>query len=75
MIILGTIHKQRRQFFRIFDTPLPHVGSFLVLPIADVLYGRPLYIIGSYNYLQSADIFLWNCDSKKTLALIVHAAI
>ena len=28
---LGTIHKQRRQLFGIFDTPLPHVGSFLVL--------------------------------------------
>ena len=27
---LGTIHKRRRQFFRIFVTPLPHVGSFLV---------------------------------------------
>jgi hypothetical protein len=26
--LLGTIHKQRRQFFRIFDTPLPHVGNF-----------------------------------------------
>ena len=51
----GTIHKRRRQFFRIFDTPLPHVGSFLVLsvgnfdqfltppplPIADVVYGWP----------------------------------
>ena len=54
-IQLGTIHKRRRQFFRIFDTPLPHVGSFLVLsvgnfdqflippplPIADFGYGRP----------------------------------
>ena len=28
---LGTIHKRRRQFFRIFDTPLLHVGSFLEL--------------------------------------------
>ena len=27
----GTIHKWRQQFFRILDTPLPHVGSFLVL--------------------------------------------
>ena len=48
-------HNRRRQFFRIFDTPLAHVGSFLVLsignfdqfftppplPIADVVYGRP----------------------------------
>ena len=54
--MLGTIHKRRRHFFRIFDTPLPHVGSFLVLsvgnfdqfltpsplPIADVVYGQPL---------------------------------
>ena len=30
---LGTIHKRRRQFFQIFDTPLPHVGSFLVLSV------------------------------------------
>ena len=46
----GTIHKQCRHFFRIFDTPLPHVSSFLVqsfgnfdhfltLPIADIAYG------------------------------------
>ena len=28
---LRSIHNQRRQFFRIFDTPLPHVGSFLAL--------------------------------------------
>ena len=55
-LCLGTIHKQRRQFFWIFDTPLPHFGTFLVLkvsmgnfdqfltplPIADVVYGRPL---------------------------------
>ena len=27
----GTIHKQRRQIFQIFDTPLPHVGRFLVV--------------------------------------------
>ena len=26
----GTIHKRRRQFFWIFETPLPHVGSSLV---------------------------------------------
>ena len=53
---LGTIYKQRRQFFRIFAPPLPHVGIFLVLsvgnfdqfltppplPIDDVFYGRPL---------------------------------
>ena len=32
---LGTIHKRRRQFFRIFDTPLPHVDSFLVLSISN----------------------------------------
>ena len=32
---LGTIHKRRRQFFRIFDTPLPHVGSFIVLSVDD----------------------------------------
>ena len=31
LFALGTIHKQRQQFFRIFDTPLPHVGSFLLL--------------------------------------------
>ena len=51
----GTIHKRSRQFFRIFDTSLPHVGTFLVLavgnfdqffdpsplPIAEVVYGRP----------------------------------
>ena len=29
--VFGTIHEQRRQFFRIFDTPLPHVGGFLVM--------------------------------------------
>ena len=34
-LYLGTIHKRRRQFFRIFDTPLPHVGSFLVLSIVN----------------------------------------
>ena len=27
----GTIHKQRRQIFQIFDTPLLHVGRFLVV--------------------------------------------
>ena len=51
----GTIHKRRRQFFRIFETSLTHVGSFLVLsvsnfdqfltpptiPITDVVYGKP----------------------------------
>ena len=30
-----TIHKQRRQFFWIFDTPFPHVGSFLVLSVGN----------------------------------------
>ena len=53
---LYNIHKRRQLFFRIFDKPLPHVGSFLLLyvgnfdqfltppplPIADVVYGRPL---------------------------------
>ena len=34
-LILGTIHKRRRQFFWIFDTPLPHVSSFLVLSVAN----------------------------------------
>ena len=33
---LGTIHKKRWQFFRIFDTSLPHVGSFLVLSIVNL---------------------------------------
>ena len=28
IICFGTIHKLCRQFFRIFDTPLPHAGSF-----------------------------------------------
>ena len=51
----GAVHKRRRQFFWIFNTPFPHVGSFLVLSvsnldqfltpsplqIADVVYGRP----------------------------------
>ena len=32
---IGAIHKRRRQFFRIFDTPLPHVGSFLVLSVGN----------------------------------------
>ena len=32
---LGTIHKQRRQIFCIFDTPLPHVDSFLVLSFSN----------------------------------------
>ena len=51
---LGTIHKQRWQIFWIFDTPFPHVDSFLIqsignfdqfltpsppLPIADVVHG------------------------------------
>jgi hypothetical protein len=54
----GTIHKQCWQFFRIFDTPLPHVGSFLVQSdknldqfltitpflISDIVYGQPLII-------------------------------
>ena len=31
----GTIHKRRRQFFRIFDNPLLHVGSFLVLSVGN----------------------------------------
>ena len=31
----GTIHKRRRQFFWIFDTPLSHVGSFLVLSVGN----------------------------------------
>ena len=31
----GTIHKRRRQFFRIFDTPLPHIGSFLILSLGN----------------------------------------
>ena len=37
-LMKGTIHKPCRQFFRIFDTPLPHVGSFSVQlwPIFDL---------------------------------------
>ena len=27
----GAVHKRRRQFFQVSDTPLLHVGSFLVL--------------------------------------------
>ena len=27
----GTIHKRRLQFFWIFETPLPHVGSFFTI--------------------------------------------
>ena len=34
-VTLGTIHKQRRQFFWIFDTPLPHIGSFLVPSVSN----------------------------------------
>ena len=30
---LGAVHKQRRQFFRISDTPLPYISSFLVLSL------------------------------------------
>ena len=46
----GAIHKQCQQFFRIFDTNLPNIGSFLVLsvnfdqlltPMADVVFGWP----------------------------------
>ena len=33
--MLGTIQKQRPQFFWIFDTPLPYVGSFLVLSVGN----------------------------------------
>ena len=55
--LLGTILKQRRQFLRIYDTPLPHPGSFLFSTIrrqfltplpyqlfADVVYGWPKII-------------------------------
>ena len=31
----GTIHKRHWQLFRIYDTPLPHVGSFLVLSVGN----------------------------------------
>ena len=30
-----TTYKRRRQFFRIFDTPLTYVGSFLVLSVVN----------------------------------------
>ena len=30
---IGTMHKRRRHFFRIFYTPLPHVSRFLVYTI------------------------------------------
>ena len=54
MANIGTIHKRRRQFFWIFDTPSP-ISSVLkyypsailinfcpsLLPIANVVYGRP----------------------------------
>ena len=57
-LCLGTIHKRRRRFFWIFDTPLLHVDIFLVLsvgnfdqfltppslPIEDVVYWRPLRV-------------------------------
>ena len=36
MMTLGTIHKQRRQFSRIFDTPLLHVDSFLELSVGNL---------------------------------------
>ena len=32
----GTIHKQRRQFLRIFDTPFCYVVSFLVLSVSNL---------------------------------------
>ena len=54
---IGAIHKRRRQFFRIFDTPLPHWQFFssihrrfwpIIDPspptIDDVVYGRPLFL-------------------------------
>ena len=31
----GTIHKRRRQIFWIFDIPLPHVGSSIVLSVGN----------------------------------------
>ena len=34
-LFIGAIHKRRRQFFRIFDTPLLDVGSFLVLSVGN----------------------------------------
>ena len=57
LITYGTIHNRCWQFFTIFDIPLPHVGSFVVLFVCnfdhfltplpfliadDVVYGRPL---------------------------------
>ena len=32
---MGVVHKRRRRFFQIFDTSLPHVGSFLVLSVSN----------------------------------------
>ena len=34
--------KQRRHYFWIFDTPIPHVGSFLVLAVGDFYKFWPL---------------------------------
>ena len=83
-IHLGTIHKRRRQFFRIFDTPLPHVGSFLVLsvgnfdqfltppplPIANVVYGLPLSTDKIAKRYKSCTTISWKQRSIKIRMLL-----
>ena len=43
-LCLGTIHKQGLHFFQILETLLPHVGSLLVLSVANFVQFWPLLI-------------------------------
>ena len=60
MLSLGTIHKRRRQFFRTFDTPLRHVGSFLKLSVG--IFDQCLTPPNCRRHLLTAP-----CISRKSL--------
>ena len=70
LIWYGTNYKWRRQFFQIFDTPLPHVGSFLVLSIGnfDQFFTSPLSQLPTL-FMDGPKLFPQGCETKKYLLM------
>ena len=66
----GIIHKQRQQFFWIFDTSLPHVGRFLVLSIGnfDQFFTSPLTQLPTL-FMDGPKLFPQGCETKKYLLM------
>ena len=59
----GAIHKRRRQFFRIFDNPLLHVGSFLVLSVVNFDQFWPLPPSNCRCRLWMVPMLIWKANN------------